>query len=118
MYKLLKTGPALAQQNLSYTPHNLGRSPSLLGPTLSSYCHFLGRHGEKEKSKERMKTLAMDYFGEAEDQSGGVTVAMDVDDVDSSLDLFGEGPVLDLHRLADSDFFNSFQDDFDDEDIN
>ncbi|KZV34042.1 small acidic protein 1 [Dorcoceras hygrometricum] len=66
-----------------------------------------------------MKTLAMDYFGEMEDQSGGVTVAMDVDDVDSSLDLFGEGPIaLDLHRLADADFFNSFEDDFDDEDIN
>ncbi|GFQ05174.1 hypothetical protein PHJA_002661500 [Phtheirospermum japonicum] len=65
-----------------------------------------------------MKTLPMDYFGEAEEQSGGVTVAMEVDDVDSSLDMFGEGPVLDLHRLADSDFFNSFQDDFDDGDIN
>ncbi|KAL6538585.1 hypothetical protein OROGR_012573 [Orobanche gracilis] len=43
---------------------------------------------------------------------------MEFDDVDSSLDIFGEGPVLDLHRLADSDFFNSFQDDFGDEDIN
>ncbi|KAL8533289.1 hypothetical protein ACS0TY_009617 [Phlomoides rotata] len=65
-----------------------------------------------------MKTIVMDYFGEAEEQSGGVTMAMDVDNVDSSLDLFGEGPILDLHRLVDSDFFNSFQDDFDDEDIN
>ncbi|KAL3630060.1 hypothetical protein CASFOL_004250 [Castilleja foliolosa] len=26
-----------------------------------------------------MKTLAMDYFGEADEQSGRVTVAMDVD---------------------------------------
>ncbi|KAL8505378.1 hypothetical protein ACS0TY_016566 [Phlomoides rotata] len=60
------------------------------------------------KPRERMKTIAMDYFREAEEQSGGVTVAMDVDDVDSSLDLFGEGPSLDLHHLADSDFFNSF----------
>ncbi|KAL6526636.1 hypothetical protein OROGR_015726 [Orobanche gracilis] len=65
-----------------------------------------------------MKTVAMGYYGEADEQSGGVTVAMEFDDVDSSLDIFGEGPVLDLHRVADSDFFNSFQDDFDDEDIN
>lgn len=36
-----------------------------------------------------------------------------IDDVDSSLDLFGEGPIPDLHRVADADFFNSFQDDFD-----
>ncbi|GFP98598.1 hypothetical protein PHJA_002003700 [Phtheirospermum japonicum] len=63
-----------------------------------------------------MKTLPMDYFGKPEEPSGDVTVAMEVDDVDSSLDMFGEGPVLDLHRLADSDFFNSFQDDFDDGD--
>ncbi|CAA0824964.1 Unknown protein [Striga hermonthica] len=26
--------------------------------------------------------------------------------------------LLDLHRLADAEFFNSFQDDFDDEDVN
>ncbi|GFQ03225.1 hypothetical protein PHJA_002466300 [Phtheirospermum japonicum] len=65
-----------------------------------------------------MKTLPMDYFGEAEEQSGGVTVAMEVEDVGSSLDIFSEGPVLDIHHLADSDFFNSFQDDFDDRDIN
>ncbi|GFP81709.1 hypothetical protein PHJA_000314200 [Phtheirospermum japonicum] len=61
-----------------------------------------------------MKTLPMDYFSKAEEQSGDVPVAMEVDNVDSSLDMFGEGPVLDLHRLADSNFFNSFQDDFDD----
>ncbi|GFP97328.1 hypothetical protein PHJA_001876900 [Phtheirospermum japonicum] len=63
-----------------------------------------------------MKTLPVDYFAKAEEQSGDVTVAMEVDDVDSSLDMFGEGPILDLHRLADSDLFNSFQDDFDDGD--
>ncbi|GER43460.1 zinc finger C-x8-C-x5-C-x3-H type family protein [Striga asiatica] len=65
-----------------------------------------------------MKTVVMDYFGEAGEQSDGVTVSMEVDDADSSLDMFGEGPVLDLHRLADAEFFNSFQDDFDDEYIN
>ncbi|GFP97375.1 hypothetical protein PHJA_001881600 [Phtheirospermum japonicum] len=64
-----------------------------------------------------MKTLPMDYFGEAQEQSGDVTVAMEVDNIDSSLDILGEGPVLDLHRLADSDFFNSFQDYFDDGDF-
>ncbi|GER33972.1 small acidic protein 2 [Striga asiatica] len=65
-----------------------------------------------------MKTVAMDYFEEAREQSDNVTMAMEVDDADSSLDMFREGPVLDLHRLADAEFFNFFQDDFDDEDIN
>ncbi|KZV54441.1 hypothetical protein F511_09756 [Dorcoceras hygrometricum] len=32
---------------------------------------------------------------------------MDVDDVDSSLDIFGRSPIeLDIHRLADAIFFN------------
>lgn len=49
----------------------------------------------------------------------GSTVAMEVDDVES-FDMFGEGPIsyMDHHRLTDSDFFNSFEDDFDDSDIN
>ncbi|GFP89481.1 hypothetical protein PHJA_001091700 [Phtheirospermum japonicum] len=64
-----------------------------------------------------MKTLPMEYFGEAEEQSSDVSAAMEVDDVDSSLDMFGEGPVLDLHRLANSEFFNSYQDNFDDGDF-
>ncbi|XP_058101413.1 small acidic protein 1-like [Magnolia sinica] len=45
----------------------------------------------------------------------GSTVGMDVDDADP-LDILS-GAVSD-NRLADADFFNSFQDDFDDSDIN
>ncbi|KAK4398914.1 Small acidic protein 1 [Sesamum angolense] len=66
-----------------------------------------------------MKPLDIDYFGGAEDPNDGVPAAMDVDDVGSSLRLLGEGPfAVDRQRLADSDFFNSLEDDFDDEDIN
>ncbi|PKI37366.1 hypothetical protein CRG98_042243 [Punica granatum] len=57
----------------------------------------------------------MDYFAELEVQEA--TVAMDVDDVDP-LEIFGEGVLPVDNRLADSDFFNSFEDDFDDSDIN
>ncbi|KAH7521925.1 hypothetical protein FEM48_Zijuj07G0083600 [Ziziphus jujuba var. spinosa] len=46
----------------------------------------------------------------------GSTMAMDVDDVDP-LEVLGEGVVSD-NKLADADFFNSFEDDFDDSDIN
>lgn len=66
-----------------------------------------------------MKPMPIDFFAELEEQ--GTTVAMDVDDAEA-LDIFGggEGPIaaLEHHRLADADFFNSFQDDFDDSDIN
>lgn len=67
-----------------------------------------------------MKPMPIDFFAELEDH--GTTVAMDVDDAEA-LEIFsggGEGPLatVDHHRLADADFFNSFQDDFDDSDIN
>lgn len=62
-----------------------------------------------------MKAMAVDYFQELEEQ--GSTMAMDVDD--EALEMFGEAPItFDHHRLADADFFNSFEDDFDDSDIN
>lgn len=57
----------------------------------------------------------MDYFAELDGQE--TTVAMDVDDVDP-LEIFGEGVLAVESRIADSDFFNSFEDDFDDSDIN
>ncbi|XP_057415396.1 small acidic protein 1 [Lotus japonicus] len=58
----------------------------------------------------------MDLFGEMEEQVSS-TMAMDVDDVDP-LEIFAEGVISADHKLADADFFNSFQDDFDDADIN
>lgn len=57
----------------------------------------------------------MEFFAELEEQ--GSTVAMDVDDVDP-LEILGEGVISAENKLADADFFNSFEDDFDDSDIN
>uniref|UniRef100_A0A7N0TUI5 Small acidic protein 1 n=1 Tax=Kalanchoe fedtschenkoi TaxID=63787 RepID=A0A7N0TUI5_KALFE len=57
-----------------------------------------------------MKTTAIE---EMEEQS---CVAMDVDDVDP-LDVFGEGVLAVETKVADADFFNNFEDDFDDTDI-
>lgn len=62
-----------------------------------------------------MRPMQMDFFGETEEQ--GATVAMDVDDVDP-LEIFGEGVISIDNKLADADFFNKFEDDFDDADIN
>lgn len=61
--------------------------------------------------------MVVDYLADMEEQ--GSTMAMDVDDVDA-IDMFGEGPLGSGEhlRLADADFFNCFQDDFDDSDIN
>ncbi|XP_022138785.1 small acidic protein 1 [Momordica charantia] len=62
-----------------------------------------------------MRPTPMDFFAEMEEQ--GSTVAMDVDDVDP-LEIFSEGVISAENKLADADFFNSFEDDFDDSDIN
>ncbi|XP_024630994.1 small acidic protein 1 [Medicago truncatula] len=68
----------------------------------------------REKDNRRMRT--MDLFGEEmEDQI--TTMAMDVDDVDN-FDILSEGISVNESKVADADFFNSFQDDFDDADIN
>ncbi|KAF3457521.1 hypothetical protein FNV43_RR02179 [Rhamnella rubrinervis] len=61
-----------------------------------------------------MRSTTMEFFGDMGEQ--GSTMAMDVDDVDP-LEILGEGVVSD-NKLADADFFNSFEDDFDDADIN
>lgn len=62
-----------------------------------------------------MRPTPMEYYSELDDQ--GATVAMDVDDVDP-LEIFGEGVISVDNKLADADFFNNFEDDFDDSDIN
>ena len=76
------------------------------------------REGGKRKTKKKkknMRPMQMEFFGDMEDQ--GATVAMDVDDVDP-LEIFGEGIISIDNKLADADFFNKFEDDFDDADIN
>lgn len=61
-----------------------------------------------------MRPTAMDFFGDMDDQ--GSTMAMDVDDVDA-LEIFGGDGLIGENKLADVDFFNSFEDDFDDSDM-
>ncbi|QCE05784.1 small acidic protein 1 [Vigna unguiculata] len=58
---------------------------------------------------------AMELFGEMDEQVS--SMAMDVDDVDP-LETFAEGVITADLKLADVNFFNNFQDDFDDADIN
>ncbi|XP_054793988.1 small acidic protein 1-like [Prosopis cineraria] len=70
---------------------------------------------ENRRESRVMRPMPMDLFGEMDEQ--GSAMAMDVDDVDS-LDIFGEGVIVADNKLADADFFNSFEDDFDDTDIN
>ncbi|GMP55811.1 hypothetical protein ACSBR2_012957 [Camellia fascicularis] len=62
-----------------------------------------------------MKPSPVDYLADLDDH--GSTMAMDVDDVEA-LEIFGEGQISVDNKLADADFFNSFEDDFDDTDIN
>lgn len=64
-----------------------------------------------------MKPVPVEYMGDMDD--GGSTMAMDVDEADA-FDLFGDaGPISCFEvKLTDQDFFNSFEDDFDDADIN
>uniref|UniRef100_A0A803Q4D9 Transducin family protein / WD-40 repeat family protein n=1 Tax=Cannabis sativa TaxID=3483 RepID=A0A803Q4D9_CANSA len=57
---------------------------------------------------------AMDLFGDMDDQPS--TMAMDVDDADA-LEILGDSVIAE-NKLTDADFFNSFEDDFDDSDIN
>ncbi|KAI3969965.1 hypothetical protein MKW92_007849 [Papaver armeniacum] len=67
-----------------------------------------------KKERDKMKPSPAFYFPDMDEQS----VAMDVDDTDP-LDMYGEGVVGHMEiKLADSDFFNKFSDDFDDSDIN
>ncbi|OMO95287.1 hypothetical protein COLO4_16007 [Corchorus olitorius] len=57
--------------------------------------------------------MPMEFMVDPDDQGS----AMDVDDVDP-LEIFGEGAIPIDNKLADADFFNNFEDDFDDADIN
>ncbi|KAK7355394.1 hypothetical protein VNO80_14649 [Phaseolus coccineus] len=56
---------------------------------------------------------AMELLGEMDEQVS----SMDVDEVDP-LETFAEGVITTDLKLADVNFFNNFQDDFDDADIN
>lgn len=79
-----------------------------------SRIHLEEGWGEEQLAVE-MRPMPMDFFAEMDDQPS--TVAMDVDDVDP-LEIFGEGVISIDNKLTDADFFNNFEDDFDDSDIN
>ncbi|KAK7393271.1 hypothetical protein VNO78_21822 [Psophocarpus tetragonolobus] len=68
----------------------------------------------REKARKMMRAMEL-FSGEMDEQVS--SMAMDVDDVDP-LEIFAEGVIAADNKLADADFFNSFQDDFDDSDIN
>ncbi|XVE65731.1 hypothetical protein DITRI_Ditri08aG0022800 [Diplodiscus trichospermus] len=59
-----------------------------------------------------MRPMPMEFMVDPDDQGS----AMEVDDVDP-LEIFGEGAISIDNKLADADFFNNFEDDFDDSDI-
>ncbi|KAG5605007.1 hypothetical protein H5410_026499 [Solanum commersonii] len=64
------------------------------------------------------KPMVIGYLADMEEQ--GSTVATDVDNIDN-INMFGEGLFgggEEQIRVVDSNFFNRFQDDFDDSDIN
>ncbi|XVF38565.1 hypothetical protein REPUB_Repub20aG0113100 [Reevesia pubescens] len=60
-----------------------------------------------------MRPMPMEFMVDPDDQGS----AMEVDDVDP-LEIFGEGAISVDNKLVDADFFNNFEDDFDDSDIN
>ncbi|MBA0637519.1 hypothetical protein Godav_000134 [Gossypium davidsonii] len=65
----------------------------------------------KEKGG-KMRPMPMEFVTDPDDQGS----AMEVDDVDTP-EIFGEGVIASDNKLADADFFNNFEDDFDDSDI-
>lgn len=77
--------------------------------------HLQEREGTKREKE--MKPSPVEYVAEVEEDQG-MTIAMDVDYDLETLELFGEGPIPTGIRIADADFFNSFEDDFDETDIN
>ncbi|KAG7543127.1 hypothetical protein ISN45_Aa07g030560 [Arabidopsis thaliana x Arabidopsis arenosa] len=63
-----------------------------------------------------MRPMQLDMLSEMDD--AGSSMAMDVDDLEA-MEIYSEGGVAASEsKLADGDFFNKFEDDFDDADIN
>ncbi|AEE83288.1 Small acidic protein 1 [Arabidopsis thaliana] len=62
-----------------------------------------------------MRPMQLDMLSEMDD--AGSSMAMDVDDLEA-MEILNEGGLVSDNKLADADFFNKFDDDFDDTDIN
>ncbi|KAB2004607.1 hypothetical protein ERO13_D11G199000v2 [Gossypium hirsutum] len=59
-----------------------------------------------------MRPMPVEFVTDTDDQGS----AMEVDDVDTP-EIFGEGVIASDNKLTYVDFFNNFEDDFDDSDI-
>ncbi|CAH8332069.1 unnamed protein product [Eruca vesicaria subsp. sativa] len=73
------------------------------------------QEGEKSRSRIVMRLMQLDMLAEMDD--AGSSMAMDVDDIEA-MEMLSEGGLISENKLADADFFNKFEDDFDDTDIN
>ncbi|XP_019086414.1 PREDICTED: small acidic protein 1-like [Camelina sativa] len=62
-----------------------------------------------------MRPMQLDMLSEMDD--AGSSMAMDVDDLEA-MEILNEGGLISESKLTDADFFNKFDDDFDDTDIN
>ncbi|CAH8361031.1 unnamed protein product [Eruca vesicaria subsp. sativa] len=62
-----------------------------------------------------MRPMQLELLAEMDD--GGSSMAMDVDDIEA-MEMLSEGGLIYDNKLADAEFFNRFEDDFDDTDIN
>ncbi|KAG7615829.1 hypothetical protein ISN45_At04g013690 [Arabidopsis thaliana x Arabidopsis arenosa] len=69
----------------------------------------------EEETKREMRPMQLDMLSEMDD--AGSSMAMDVDDLEA-MEILNEGGLVSDNKLADADFFNKFDDDFDDTDIN
>ncbi|KAK8709711.1 hypothetical protein V6N13_060719 [Hibiscus sabdariffa] len=71
------------------------------------------RNPEKVTKGKKMRPMPVELVAEQDDQGS----AMEVDDVEQ-LEICGESASSLENKLSDADFFNNFDDDFDDTDIN
>lgn len=68
----------------------------------------------RKRERDNMRATTIEFFNDMDEQ--GSTMAMDVDDMDL-LEILDEGIVFD-NKLANANFFNSFEYEFDDSNIN
>ncbi|KAL1220334.1 Small acidic protein 1 [Cardamine amara subsp. amara] len=79
----------------------------------SQYQHILDLSG-RSRNEEKMRPMQMDMLAEMDD--AGSSMAMDVDELEA-MEILSEGGLISENKLADAEFFNKFEDDFDDADI-
>ncbi|CAA7042865.1 unnamed protein product [Microthlaspi erraticum] len=71
------------------------------------------------RSQMRRPMILDHFFDDMDDLGESMAMPMDVDDdYDEPMEMFGGGLFSSAKKLKDANFFNSFEDDFDDSDIN